>query len=487
MPEKFGVPTDEQLKKINKLAKRKLTAEEVFVWPGKLAGDMIIPDRYVQLTKELLDVFATNAQKGVSFLLDHSWHADGLWGLGGRPKAAIPYGRTFDSSYGPATEEGETVSLNADSYMKRGIEIDGIKTDDLIESIESGTLFDTSIGFNFSKGVCSVCGMDYYNSDDCSHYAGKTYEVEDDDGNKEEKLCWVKARPPGSLWENSGVFDGAYPGAGIMSAAGDILENEHGIYQVVNDLKDIDPSKPIIATYSPRVGLLTMVKKANHKKLFAVKGLAGNATASSIDRDSIFAIGERIGVSREQVHNIANLVLKGDESTMKLDEKTLKMLDSLGIAFKEGETKAEDVFNQLAEKWDKEVRAAEEAAQELQVQVGEVEEFISSDKAKEALGKECSADEILKLAKEGTDYRNELINDTLEWGVRAQGNSFKKETWEALLSESSRTLQAIKDFRDDFKAQAEGDIPDGKKTSFGAGGNNTQNTPVPVPDEYFKA
>ena len=194
---KFGVPSDEQLTKINKLSKRKLDKDEVFVFPSKLAGDMIIPGRYVQLTKPLLDVFSGDANKGVSLLLDHSWAPDGFFGLGGRPKMAMPYGRTFDSRYETSTEEGETVSLVADHYMVRGIELDGIKTDDLISSVEAGTLFDSSIGFSYENAICSVCGEDYRGRD-CSHIAGKTYEIEGEDGVVKNKFCWIKAKPGGN-------------------------------------------------------------------------------------------------------------------------------------------------------------------------------------------------------------------------------------------------------------------------------------------------
>ncbi|HUV84315.1 MAG TPA: hypothetical protein VMV86_01320, partial [Methanosarcinales archaeon] len=351
MTQKFGVPTDEQLAKINKLAKRTLSVEEVFVWPSKLAGDMIIPDRYVQLTKELLDVFAADANKGVSFLIDHSWHADGIFGLGGRPKAAIPYGRTFNSSFGAGTEEGETISLNADTYMVRGIEIDGIGTDSLIASIEAGTLFDESIGFAYNKGLCSICGKNIYNIDECEHYPGKTYEIEEN-GVTKNKLCWIMAYPPGGLWENSGVFDGAYPGAGMLSKAGDILENESGTYQVITELKDIDPQKPIVATYSQRSGLITMVKKSENKKPFALGGLVQKAQESITDRNSIFALGNRIGVSKAQVINIANLVLKGGENDML--KELLEKMTALGITVEEGKAyTAAEVFSLISEHWEK--------------------------------------------------------------------------------------------------------------------------------------
>jgi len=485
---KFGVPTDNQLAKINKLAKRTLSKDEVFVFPTKLAGDMIIPDRHVQLTKELLDVFVLNVNQGIAFLLDHSWHADGFWGLGGRPKAAIPYGRTFEGSVDPSNDEGEEWALNGFTYMKRDVTLDGISTNDLIASIEAGTLFDTSIGFSYNKAICSICGNDYTDYDECNHVAGKTYEVEDEDGVTKNVLCYIKACPPGALWENSGVFDGAYPGAGVMSKAGDILENENGKFQVITELKGIDPGKPVIATYSERTGLLTMVKKSDHKKIYAsgivddprtpiingINGLVKKAQDSITDRDSIFALGERIGVSKEQVLNIANIVLgkneKGDEK--KMDEKLLKIVEDFGIAYKEGETTAEELLSQIAEKWDSTVPPQEGFNPEeyLAIPVKEIEEKLSKD---------ISVDEILKLAKEGQEYRQQVIDDAIAMGIRAHGNDFPAETWKSTFA--SMETKAIKDIMKTFEAQVKDEIPAGRKTEPGLGLKSTE-----APDEAYK-
>lgn len=436
----FGVPTDEQLAKINKLAKRNLTKEEVFVFPNKLAGDMIIPGRYVQLTKELLDVFSLDAKAGVSLLLDHSWAPDGFAGLGGRPKMAMSYGRTFDSKYETSTEEGETIALVADHYMKRGIELDGIKTDDLIASIEAGTLFDGSIGFSYSKAICSVCGKNYRNYDECKHFAGKTYEIEDDDGVTRQKLCYIKAKPPGFLMENSLVFDGAYPGAGVLSKAGTILENETGIYQVVDELKDIDPAKELISTYSNRAGLITMVKNSDHKKTYSLGGIKDEK-------------------------------LKGAEKPM--DEKTLAMLKELGIEYKEGETNSEELLSKIAEKW--ESIGATEPTEPTEPK----DEFMSKEKVTENLGKELSADEVLKLAKEGQDYHKALSDEALATGVRAMGNDFPKETWEKSFATMGST--DIKNIMKTWEAQANLDIPSGRQTDPSAGETQSQN----LPDEAF--
>lgn len=435
----FGVPTDEQLAKINKLAKRTLSKDEVFVFPDKLAGDMIIPGRNVQLTKPLLDVFSTNANKGVSLLLDHSWSPDGFFGLGGRPKMAMPYGRTFDSRYDSATEEGETISLVADHYMARGIELDGIKTDDLIASIEAGTLFDSSIGFSYGKATCSICGKNYRKYDECKHIAGRTYEIEGEDGITRNQFCYIKAEPPGFLMENSLVFDGAYPGAGTMSKAGDIVENEKGTYQVIDEMKEVDPMKPIIATYSNRMGLITMVKKSDHKKVF-------------------------IGGTIEDEN------LKGGENSM--NENLKKMIEAFGIEYKEGETKPEELLNQIAEKY--------VAIEPVEPQEGQVESYMTQEEATEKLGAELSADDVLKLAKEGQEFRKSLSDEAIAMGVRAMGNDFPKETWENSFANMDTKL--IKDMMKTWELQVNASIPDGRKTDPGAG----QNQSMSIPDDAFK-
>jgi hypothetical protein len=467
----FGVPTDEQLSKINKLAKRTLSKDEVFVFPSKLAGDMIIPNRYIQLQKQLLDVYAADAKKGVSLLLDHSWSPDGFWGLGGRPKAAIPYGRTFDSRYESSTEEGETISLVADHYMVKGVEIDGIKTDDLATSIEAGTLFDTSIGFGFDKATCSVCGENY-RSNKCSHYAGKTYEVEEN-GVTKNKLCFIKAEPPGYLMENSLVFDGAYPGAGVLSNVGDVGENENGVFEVVSDLKNIDPDKRILSIYSNHRGLTTLVKKSDHKKIFATGGIVNPEIIIS----GINAITTNTGQS---ICNSLKTILEGSESPM--DKKVLEMLMAIGFTKEEAESlnsgETTKVFSKIAEKL--EIWKGTFGTLKIAEGVEELEIYMTQDQVTEKLCTELSADEVLKLAKEGQEYRKSLSDEAIAMGVRAMGNDFPKETWEN--SFTNMDTKAIKDIMATWELQANASIPAGRQTDPAAG----QEQKLSIPDAAFK-
>jgi hypothetical protein len=425
---KFGMPTDEQLAKINKLAKRTLSADEVFAFSGKSAGDMMIPGRHMKLSPELLKIMMEDAKKGVSFMLNHNWSNFG--GL-----QAVPYGKVFDGRMENSTENGETMSLFLDKYIVRDDEVvDGVSANALIKKIETGVLSDTSIGWGTDNMTCSICGMNYYGGQ-CSHFKGRTYEMADGS----MKTCTVTAMPPSmmipnnnnALFEESIVWDGAYPGACVMqSKHGDIIELPTGKFTILQDKEEL-PEGTLFHGYYHNGDIVTMVKKSDNKKVFAAKG------------------GEK-----------------------PMNEKLTKLLETLGITYKEGETKFEEVSNQLAEKWD--------AIPKVEPPKGEVVSYMTPEQVKEKLGKELTADEVLNLAKEGQDYHKKVSDEALAMGVRAMGNDFPKETWEKTFSTMS--TQAIADITKTWETQAKAGIPAGRQTDAGAGQKQVNN----APDEAYK-
>lgn len=434
MTQKFGVPTEEQLAKINRLAPKTFSAEEVFVFSGKSAGDMIIENRYIQLSRELLETFVKNAKEGVSWLLNHSWSS---WS-----EPVTIFGRTFDGRLEQSNAKGETVAMFLDKYIPRSDTLkNGRSANSIIEDIENGVLFDTSIGWGSSKMVCSVCNMDYYGGN-CNHYRGQTYE--DADGNK--KLCYIIARNPGYLMEESGVFDGAYTGAGILWAKdGDEFETPQGKFMIVEELKELPKDTKVFGAYSEKGGIVTFVKKSDHKKIHSLSN-----TGSEADK-------------------------KGVES--KMNETLKKLLETLGITYKEGETKPEELLSQIAEKWTEIPENLSES------QEGETVSYMTQEQVKEKLGTELTADEVLSLAKEGQDYHKKVTDDALAMGVRAMGNDFKKETWEKTFSTMSS--KDILDITATWEAQAKAAIPAGRQTDPAIGLGH-QGTAVDIPEEAFK-
>ena len=427
----FGVPTAGQLEKINALAKRPLEKEEVFVYPHKMAGDMIIPERYIQLTPSLLKVFVKNANDGVAFLLNHSW----TWSS---PKPALPYGRVFEGELSKrGIVEGETISFNGSTYIVRGQEKDGISTDSIISDIETGVLFDTSIGWGADMFECSICGNDVRDWRKCEHIPGRKYIVNKE--TEEVKLCWALAKPPGYLMEDSGVFDGAYPGAGTsLSVTGmGTFENEQGVFSVVDDFKKIPLDARVYGTYSNKGGILTFIKKADHQKTFAM-------SSSNID------------------------TLKGGGKQVDNEVKTYTQ---------------EEVDALVKEATDKAVAdAMAKLSADVQASAAPLVVYMTQQDVVDKLGKELPADKVLSYAKEGESYMNQLIDDAIAMGVRAQGNDFPAETWKNTFA--GMGSQQIKDIMATFEKQAKEEIPAGRQTQAGAGkglfsaGN--------IPDEAFK-
>lgn len=263
---KYGEPTVEQLAKINKLSKRTLSKDEVFAFSGKSAGNMMIPGRFTILSPEILNVMAEDARKGVSFMLNHNWSN---WG----GIQAVPYGKVFDGKTEESNLNGETMSLILDKFIVRDDEVvDNVSANALIKKIETGVLSDTSIGFWTDRMTCSVCGMNYYGGK-CQHYAGNQYEMADGS----LKLCTVTCMAPSvivpysnnALFEESIVWDGAYPGAMVsQSKHGDIVEIPSGKFTIMQDKEELPDDTLFCGKYC-NGSVITMIKKSEHKKIFA--------------------------------------------------------------------------------------------------------------------------------------------------------------------------------------------------------------------------
>ncbi len=434
----FGVPNEQQLALINRLSKRNFEAKDVFVFGGKSAGDRIIEERYIQISKELLDTFVNNAKEGVSWLLNHSWSS---WS-----EPVTIYGRTFDARLQPSSDKNETVELIIDKYIPRSDTIkNGRSANSVIEDIENGVLFDTSIGWGSNKYVCSICNSNYW---DCSHWRGNTYE----DGDGKPQLCYIIAKNPGYLMEESGVFDGAYKGAGIsMCNAGDIFESPQGKFLVIDEFKEVPKDTNVYGIYTSKGQLTTFIKKSDNQKIFAF--------SNSVD----VTLEDVASAETEAPKFNLNNTDEGSD-TMGIKE----LFEKLGIAYDESDT-LDKVIEKLSKHW-----------QSDNNQESTPEEFLSKEKATEAFGKEVTADEILKFAKEGIQYHKVTIDNTIALGIKAMGNEFPTETWKSTFS--TMGTQSILDIAKTWEAQAKSELKAGQRYSS----SDVSSPENEIPDEAYK-
>lgn len=71
--------------------------------------------------------------------------------------------------------------------------------------------------------------------------------------------------------------------------------------------------------------------------------------------------------------------------------------------------------------------------------------------------------QMADLARDGRQYRTDLIASALAEGTRAMGNDFSVETWRAMLERAS--LNEIKTISDQWRAQADLVLPSGRKSA----------------------
>lgn len=121
------------------------------------------------------------------------------------------------------------------------------------------------------------------------------------------------------------------------------------------------------------------------------------------------------------------------------------------------------------------------------------EEFISAEKAKNFIGKEMAAEEILEAAKSFESVntkakaydtiKSKAIDDAVASGIRARGESFNEERYKKLFETS--TIEEIKGWQADFDKEAENVIHKGRKSEDSETPNGVGTTNVNLNDYKF--
>ena len=149
------------LEQINALARRELTADEVYLFAVRLCDNDIDRDgeRFaVETLEELGKLFV-----GVSGVFDHQWSARG--------QTARIYRTEVVHEEGTLTQDGQPYCyLKGYAYMMRTEDNAG-----LIAEIDGGIKREVSVGCAVERVECSICGEDMNASQRCGHQRGQEY------------------------------------------------------------------------------------------------------------------------------------------------------------------------------------------------------------------------------------------------------------------------------------------------------------------------
>ncbi len=191
--EQGAAVTAEELREINRFAKRELSAEEVYTFAVKLCDNEVDRDfeRFDRAALEKLSELFV----GKTGIFDHSWSAHG--------QAARIY-RAEVVEEETLTEAGDRYCwCKAWAYMLR-TERNG----ELIAEIEGGIKKEVSVGCSAGKSLCSICGK---RMGECGHERGRSY-----DG----KLCYATLTDITDAYEWSFVAVPAQRNAGVVKRFG---------------------------------------------------------------------------------------------------------------------------------------------------------------------------------------------------------------------------------------------------------------------------
>jgi len=207
----LGEPSDDDLQIINSRALKPLTKNDVFVVQTETSNSL--RDSYFTTMdpETTLPNFVDDFKEGRSLMNSHRTEE-------------LPLGTSFDAALEQRGREGDSndparTAAVVKSYILRGININGVPTDDLVRAIEAGVVRDVSVHFDDEAEYrCTICGGDMYERESsCIHMPGLTY------GGKRAEALIVD----GHALEHSLCFDGATPRAMIdkaqrMAAAGQL-------------------------------------------------------------------------------------------------------------------------------------------------------------------------------------------------------------------------------------------------------------------------
>lgn len=415
-------PSEEQWEKMKKHIKSdKYKKEDFFVFETLAVGDKIVPNRYMKLQPDLLNVMKDDAQKGVSLMLNHNWGQLGV--------QSVPIGKVFDARIDGPSQNGETTTLYTSQYiLKDDSKVDGYSKNDIIKLIETGVLSDTSVGWGTTRESykCSICGNSIYNWRKCNHIPGNKYITNEE--TNEVKQCIIEVHAPSELhegnnvlMENSVVFDGAYPNAVIQSKFDN--KDSKSSFKVLEGKEELSEND-IIFGYSTNNSINLLYKDSNEKG--GIEQMDEKETQTEETEQT-----QNTEVEAETVQNVDNV-----DSTEVNNDNPENNKPS------EGEATGEELYTE----------------KDLLEKFGNISDSLEG---------------LITLAKEGLENREEVISQALNSGVHSMGNAFNKEIF--IKTFASMNTKDIKEMGNTWETQAKMQFSDKKVSKIETQENKIEN------------
>lgn len=398
-----GEPTEAQLELIRAqyVDQTYLDSHPVFVFQAEVSNNQL--DAYwTRMHESSLRNFVEDAQRGVAFMNSH--RTGGI-----ATDAEQPYGRSFDATLIGAGGRGNARQRVEEwFYIPRAAMPNGpgrASSDNIIESILTGTGRDISIGFHGGEFRCSICDRDMGRDWACWHMPGFSYAVQDKDGKDTDQqvtaLAWIHNA---HQVEASSVYDGATPGCMVKKA---LRMADDGVFK--RDMIDL--------------------LEQRYRIHIPYRMQASGVTLPQAQEEHMANENEERSAPTEQPQGAEN------PAVAPIDLSGLRTaLSARGVS--------------------------------LQSSVADIELVVRTLLDENARMAEFCTDENRRWVDEGKHYRQTVTDDALKELVRTYAGTEKTppvEMYRALFQNAS--LEHIETLRDDWRAQADRVIPSGRTTT----------------------
>lgn len=410
-------PTKEQLERINRFSMEPLTEDDVYVFE-----DLMIDDQetayHTVLHENLLRKFVTDINKGISLQLNHNSYQ-------------LPTGKSFGARLQEdVNESGDYIkSVYGEFFIDRDRQLEaGISTNDVIKGVEAGVISDSSIGFNATEWKCSICGNDIRDWWSCSHIPGKKYAVTRNDEDSVEKcVVIVGENGVGEILENSLVYAGACDRASIVqNYCKDVRYSEKGTkLRVVSDFKDV-PLDAKIYQYYAKDGVVLLVD--TDKSTGGAEQLRRRSELG-VDFEKLMGVLDKYGIQAGSEEGLASALEAMTSAQAQLADKEAELATSA------------NTITELNAQLDNANSKLVEADEKLSAKDTIITELTAAN------------EELTQKAGLVETYRNDLVQQALTLGVRAQGNAFKTDLYERFLATLS--IDEIKEVVTDLQAEVD--------------------------------
>lgn len=392
---------------------------------------------FTSMANSSLKNYAADGEAGIAFQNSHRHNE-------------LPFGKSLSGRF----VGGADARTSFDFYTIPDLNLNGVNTTELIKGIDSEIIADVSIGFYGGWYRCSICNEDMFDwsqgwDEMCPHIPGVEYAIKDKQGNEVSRSIAIAFVEDANVSEVSAVFDGACPGAAIRKA---VIAVDAGWMkpEIANMLEQRYRIK--FSGAHKKYGGLALPEREMRMGV-TDRDLLDLASGGPNMADEVAPVGEGESKPNAETQAVADTAENLEHTPLAEVNPDVEREVDPPLSVETDEDRAAKKLVTVSERSTTEVLAEE-------LRAAGINPGVDPRKTLEKMRSEFVR--MQPLAKDGTLYRENMIKEAKEEGIRALGDDFDPAVYDQLLANA--TIDSIIKLRDDFRSTAARTNPPGRHT-----------------------